>query len=166
MVDDLRPISFSTQPPPPTAAQAPPLDPFDQPLRHLRRVAPPWAAQAQTACGRALSDVALWLEFEEAKALVAKVGQKRAQFLFCQTCLSHRPKAAASPYWEREPARITADWASRAAWRDSAGADRVALELHALSDLVEAHRDEYDLLVTSRLSDDLSARRKARKRGA
>lgn len=141
------------------------LDPFDQPLRHLRRVAPPWAAEDMTICGRPLSDVASWVQWEEAKALFNKHGRARAMFLFCATCVDRHGYKGDSPgRFDRVPAKVTADWAERAAWRDSPQAERIRAELLGLAALVEAHRDEYDAHVAAQLGNELTARRAARKR--
>ena len=142
-------------------------DPFGKPLRHLERVAPPWAAERMTICGRELDDVRSWLTFEDARALANKVGQTRAQFLFCQTCLSQHSHKAATPLrWEREPARIVADWASRAGWTGTKDGGRIAAELLALADLVEQHREDYERhLAIRQTPDTLAARRAAKRRG-
>lgn len=143
------------------------LDPMGGPLRHLRRAAPPWSSQARTVCGRPLDDVAAWLPFEEAKALFGKVGHVRAQFLFCQTCLSmHGYRQETPTRWEEEPDKVVADWAGRSNWRHTADGEQTRAELRALAFLVDAHREEYDAAVAALLNDDLAARRRAPRRRA
>lgn len=149
----------------PTDPVPEPEDPFGGPLRHLERIAPPWAAERMTICGRELDDVGAWLPFEDARALVGKVGQRRAQFLFCQTCLSRHSFNAKTPLrWEREPAQVTADWAQRAGWSGTRDGGRIAAELLALGDLVEQHREDYERHLAIRQTPDTLAERRAAKR--
>lgn len=142
-------------------------DPFGGPLRHLERAAPPWVTGRHTICGRPLNDVGAWLPFDEAAVLIRKVGHARAQFLFCQTCLSRHQTSVASPgRWARDPCQITADWASRAGWQGERDNGVSAAHLLALSDLWERHRDEYEALLAIRQTPDtLAERRKAKRQG-
>lgn len=139
-------------------------DPFGAPLRHLQRMAPPWADQHRTVCGRPLSDVASVVSWDEAKSLVTKHGRKRAMFLFCQTCLSQERVAERDTSWEANPVAVTADYASRARWSKD---DPARAELLALAELVAAHPDEYAEAVARRLVPDvLAERRTAKRKGA
>jgi hypothetical protein len=138
-----------------------PTDPLDGgPVRHLRRVAPPWAVDDYTVCGRPIADVARLVEYDEAKALVDRWGQARAHFLFCQTCLSrHGRKGDRPSMFATHPAAVTSDWAGRATWVKDPLAERTRAELLALADLVERHREEYDATVHAHLTDELRGRR-------
>lgn len=142
-------------------------DPLDGgPLRHLRRIAPPWAAEDYTVCGRPIADVARVAEYDEAKALVAKWGQGRARFLFCSTCISrHDYKGAGPGRWDGNPAKITSDWAGRSTWSQAPLYAQTRAELLALADLVSAHPEEYAVNINGRLNDEVTARREARTKG-
>jgi len=141
-----------------------PADPFGAPLRHLRRMAPPWADQHRTVCGRPTTDVANLVTWDEAAALYRKHGQQRAAFLFCQTCIaSHRHAADRPSRWDEDPAAVVTDYASRGrkGWQ---GDEQTRAELLALADLVNAHPDEYAAHVARRLVPDALAQRRARRR--
>jgi hypothetical protein len=137
---------------------------LDGPVSHLRRMVPPWSGQEKTVCGRDLDDVAKWLPWEDAKALVNKYGRTRAQFLLCQTCLQQSNYTADTPRrWEADPVRVVADWAGRGrGWGDPD--PRIRAELLALSDLLAAHREEYAEHLARRLTPDALAERRKRTR--
>lgn len=145
-------------------------DPFGQPLRHLPRLAPPWSEPDVTVCGRPMSDVRSVVSFEDARALYRRHGQARAVFLFCQTCIaSHRGKAHIETRFERAPAHVVVDWASRAGSfyykKDTPEAARIEAELKALAALAAEHREEFDTLVARFLTPDEFAAKRAQKRG-
>ena len=141
------------------------LDPLGGPLRHLPRACPPWAAQERTVCGRGYNDVQCVVPYEEAHALVGKVGRRRAEFLFCQTCLSRQHGRMDTPTrWEKEPDKVVEDYAQRASWRRTADGEQTRAELRALAMLAEAHRGEFDAYVYGILNDDLASRRQQRRR--
>lgn len=144
-------------------------DPFGQPLRHLRRVAPPWAEPGITVCGRPVGDVRSVVSFEEAKALFNKHGNARAHFLFCQVCVGqHRSKGHTDTRFDRNPAQVVVDWAARAGtWhpRDTPEAARINAELKALAALAAEHEEEFDALVARFLTPDEFAAKRAQKRG-
>lgn len=149
------------------------LDPFNEPKRHMRRAYPPWSSVESTVCGRPLADVKTVLEWEDAEALVRRVGKRRAEFLFCQTCLSrHAHRADAPRRWDTRPESVVADYAERGAYFMDPPTDpvsrQVRAEILALADLVAEHRDDYDQAVARRLVPDALAEHRAsrRKRGA
>lgn len=146
----------------------------DQPLKHLTRPKPPWAELELTICGRPASDVAALTTPDEVRALVSKHGKQRAAFLVCMTCAN---RWRSSSEWRTDPAAITAYWLERmtlsyviglnhSQWDHhtptiTAEQDQVRRELHALANLVEAHRAEFDALVAGTGAIDLASRRNA-----
>jgi hypothetical protein len=113
----------------------------DGPLSHVLRVRPPWRSTEKTECGRAANDVAAVVSREEARAMVKRWGQRRAAFLLCQTCSQgHYPAS-----WWAEPAGVLARDVTKS-W--AAEKSEVADELRALGQLVEAHREEFEALLT------------------
>jgi hypothetical protein len=141
------------------------LDPLGGPLRHLPRACPPWAAQGRTVCGRSYNDVQVVLPWDEAQALVRKIGRRRAEFLFCQTCLSMHGSRMASPArWEQYPDQVVQDYAQRSSWRSTADGEQTRAELRGLALLVAAHREEFEGYVYGLLNDALANRRQQQRR--
>lgn len=137
---------------------------LDGPPQHLRRYAPPWAADRRTICGRDLDDVAGWVSFDEGRRLIAQYGQQRSRLLFCQTCIGQQRAIARPQAWDEAPAQVVADWAQRNVWRDGPGFDETRAELLSLARLVAAHQLEFDALVAGYGSDEIRKLRRAKAR--
>ena len=139
-------------------------DLLDGPPRHLERYAPPWASGRFTICGRPLDDVSAWLTYDEGRALIAKIGETRARLLLCQTCLSMQTRIAHPRKWESDPVQIVNDYTRHfyAPGNDPA-AQQIRAELLAIARLIEAHRDEFAASVTAYLTDEVTARRRAKR---
>ena len=133
-------------------------DLLDGPPRHLQRVSPPWAFGEYTVCGRPISDVKVSLAWEEAKALIVKLGQQRARFVFCQTCIAQQGRIKTPNSWRDDPTMVVHDYTRRNYPPDGG----VRAELLALAQLVDAHRDEYTAIVLAHQTDEVTARRKRR----
>lgn len=115
----------------------------DEPLKHVRRVNPPWDERVYTECGRKENDVKAMVERAEAVAFVKKHGLQRASFAHCVTCLDRLRYGA--PTWEKSPAEVVTNWLAR---RHNAGeTDRLERHVHALAKLVELHHEEYQALL-------------------
>lgn len=126
-----------------------------EPVAHLARVMPPWSGIAVTQCGLDLDGVTRVTTADEVKALVAKVGQKRAAYDTCMTCADTWRRHGGDATWETDPASVLEREAQRNGlrWnrhneRRAAEADLFKHELHAIAMLVEAHRSEFDDLVS------------------
>lgn len=135
------------------------------PVDHIVRAALPWRAEADlTECGELVARRAgRIVTREEAAARIKRIGQRRALFSLCMTCVSasdrHRGAGGLggdavatvaretggvqyvqppSPY-SREG--TTAKWAER---------QRLNAEFEAIAALVEAHREEFDGYLSGR----------------
>ena len=137
---------------------------LDGPPRHLERYAPPWASGRVTICGRPLDDVGAWLTYDEGRALIAKIGETRARLLLCQTCLGMQTRIAHPKKWEADPAEIVHDYTRHHYTPSrSPAAQRIRAELLAIGRLIEAHPDEFAASVTAYLTDEVTARRRAKR---
>jgi hypothetical protein len=115
----------------------------DEPLRHVRRVTPPWDVEVRTECGRKENDVKVIVERTEAIAFVKKFTMARAVFVHCTVCLDRLRYGA--PTWEKGAVDVTSNWLTH---RYSHGeTERLERHLHALAALVERHPEEYQLLL-------------------
>ncbi len=139
-------------------------DLLDGPPRNLERYAPPWASDRRTICGRPLADVGAWVSFDDGRKLIEQVGRTRAALLFCQTCISQQGRIERPEAWDANPVQVVHDY-SRHVWGRDAAFEQTRAELLSLSRLVAAHRDEYDAMVAAYLSDEITARRKAKEEG-
>lgn len=135
----------------------------ESPLKHIRREVPPWEPKDRTVCSRSAADVVDIVTEAEARALVKKHGKQRAAFMLCMTCAGNF-----TPTFADNPVECVRDWASRlrrTGWpRDAQEAERETREAHllrCLAALVEAHRTEFDEMLTT--GDDLAERRKQRR---
>ena len=128
---------------------------------HIIRSTVPWREPSLTECGRQLDDVAKVLTFDQAKAKVDREGQQRALYSMCQTCVSTTNR---NPGWQSDPAAVLHRTYPALTWRrdkPEAIADR--RELEAIAALVDAHRDEFDQMLSGMAEvPDLRDRRKAR----
>jgi hypothetical protein len=118
----------------------------------------PWSTRTGlTECGRKVVDVAAVISVEKFATKLAAQGKTRAAMTTCMTCWSRLQYRAGS--WEKYPIEITRRDLERYDEKE-----RITVELRALEALVEAHRQEYEDLVTG-LQDttDLAERRRAKK---
>lgn len=139
-------------------------DLLDGPPRHLERLTPPWSSHRSTICGRPLSTVAAWMTYDEGRQLITQLGQTRACLLLCQTCAGQETRIARPELWQQDPAAVVHDYTRHlAAPPHSAGAQQIRAELLALAQLVDAHPDQYQAAVAAHLTDELSAKRRARR---
>jgi hypothetical protein len=146
------------------------------PVNHITRALLPWRTSADlTECGKSVAALGERLVTrDEAFALIAKIGQKRAAFEMCMTCVEvsnrrnrfdpadavavvAREFAAAAqshpPYAGDEPSK---GWQAR---------QRFNGELEAIGALIAAHRDEFDGYLASRAATvSLADRRRQRRR--
>lgn len=125
----------------------------DQPVAHLPRVMPPWSSLRLTQCGLDIASVARMTTADEVRALVAKAGKRRAAYDTCVTCTDTWGRWGGDDTWATQPASVIQRAAERCGhhWRDPRRAEQGDLftrELHAVAMLVEAHRAEFDALVT------------------
>jgi hypothetical protein len=140
----------------------------DGPLDHLLRVMPPWyTGPPLTECGRPTADVAALTDRAALKAKFARLGNQRASFSSCMTCVNLSGRVEV---WERRPDAVVERWVRGSAFRGAGvdgatpAADLMRHELLALGLLVEAHREEFAGLVEALgQTEDLdAARRRAR----
>jgi hypothetical protein len=127
-----------------------PLQIPDKPLalHHILRDCPPWRdpATRRTECGRQGPDMAT-VELTEAARLVQAVGKTRAKEQLCITCFE---TAGNWPRWQEDPAAVVARECGAHGGRFgfSGKAEDFSHELRAIAALIQAHREEFDELVT------------------
>jgi hypothetical protein len=116
----------------------------DQPVAHLPRITPPWEEVAHTFCGRKIEDVARMGTTHDYVALAKREGVRRAAYDYCQTCTERVRYSGTS--WEANAIDIAMDWLNRGGryGGSSEARDDITASLHALSALVDAHREEFD----------------------
>lgn len=132
------------------------------PVRHIDRPVPPWEASPITMCGRTHRDVHTVVTRDAAVKLAKRMGIQRAGFFLCMQCLERAKYRGRG--WDRDPVDATAWWLERHRYRDTAEPDQLAATLHALGELVERHREEFEALRSPevvRLDD--ARRRRTRK---
>lgn len=147
------------------------------PVDHITRPVLPWRTSADlTECGKDTADCPDRLVTrEEAEKRIKRIGQKRAAFSLCMTCVEtsdrHRNRHdhtvdivhvvaratgavqhAYPPYFDREP---TANWLER---------ERLAAEFEAIAALIAAHRDEFDGYLSGREQTVSLAERRGQRR--
>ena len=129
----------------------------DDPLEHVARPVVPWSTRTGlTECGRKISDVAAVIDLPTFVVKFNKLGKTRMAMTTCMTCWNRLQYGA--HVWEKNPVGVLI--------RDLERHDEkavIAVEVRALAALVDAHRQEYDDLITG-LQDttDLAARRAKR----
>lgn len=114
------------------------------PVRHIDRPVPPWEDSPITMCGRLHTDVATVVTRGAAVRLAKRIGIQRAGLFLCMQCLDrarYRGKG-----WEADPVDATSWWLDRHRMRQTAQAEHMAVTLHALGQLVERHREEFEAL--------------------
>lgn len=147
------------------------------PVDHITRAVLPWRTEADfTECGKAVPLVrGRMVTRDEAAARIKRIGQRRAMFSLCMTCVSasdrHRGEGSdavttvaretggvqfvqpPSPYSRESTA---AKWAER---------QRLNAEFEAMAALVAAHREEFDGYIAGREQTvSLADRRRSRRR--
>lgn len=124
-------------------------------LQHVERPRLPWRNDARTECGLPTAGHPV-ITRDEFIAKVKRLGQQRSAMSTCMTCWN---TAQRWPTWGQDPVammrRETQMWKGDPRLRD---------ELVAIAALIEAHRDEFDGLLTglgqtSRLDEARRARR-------
>lgn len=113
----------------------------DEPRAHLPRPVPPWEEQRHTLCGRPITDVKKMGTLAAYAALAKREGQRRAAYDYCQTCTERARYAARS--WETDPIGIMHDWLGRGMYVSDVEREHITASLHALSALIEEHREEF-----------------------
>lgn len=134
----------------------------DEPLAHIARSLLPWrvGGDNDTECGKAVSEFAKVITWDEAIALVKKHGRTRAVFLLCVTCMetTHRygyrtPTGQCT--FDGEPTeRLSREFGKRREQTDR--------ELRAMAELVVRYRGEFDDLLAG-LVVPISELRRTRK---
>lgn len=124
---------------------------------HVIRPRPPWrhAAHDLTECGLRPSENKS-ITRDEFTERYRTLGRERTAMLTCMTCMTTweryggggRYEAPAT--WEDDPVAAIARESEKARWakRRSATRERLDVELRAIITLVEAHRDEFDAIVS------------------
>ena len=108
------------------------------PVSHIRRPDLPWRQLDLTECGRRVDDYASdrVLTFDEAQQLANELGKQRFAMLTCMTCINRASRGES-----------VLDVLNRFANRRE-GREVVDRDLEAIALLVDAHRDQFDELVT------------------
>lgn len=153
----------------------------DLPIEHVQRPQPPWRLDTAplTECGR-LSGQSTVISRDELIAKVKRLGQQRAAFTTCMTCWD---KCRTNAGWDVDPVECLMREAARYQWATryhrwhpdeeasakTAAGLRFRDELLAIAVLIDAHRDEFEQLVSGigdavRLDEKRQARRVAGRR--
>jgi hypothetical protein len=114
-------------------------------LDHIARPGLPWRADGLTECGHPTAGMAV-ITVDEWKARIRRIGQQRAAFTVCMTCAG---REGYSRPWRQDPIGVLFRELKRVGeFRPSRAVapehDRMVAELRAITDLVAAHRDEFD----------------------
>jgi hypothetical protein len=124
-----------------------------EPVDHIIRPRLPWRPEgdaAITECGYDASKVKT-ITREELTQRLKELGQQRCAMLTCMTCSDTARRWGA---WETDPRQalereITWEWGGGYRARTDRG-QRLKDELIAIAELIEAHRDEFENIVTTR----------------
>lgn len=137
----------------------------DEPLAHIARSQLPWRVDGDndTECGKAISEFAKVITWDEAIALVKRHGRTRAAFLLCVTCAEtahrhgyHDPTGQCT--FDGEPTeRLSREFGKRREQTDR--------ELRAMAELVTRYRGEFDDLLAG-LVVPIAELRRTRNAGA
>ena len=135
-------------------------------ITHVRRLPLPWrvATAMLTECGHQSSEFAQTADHEEFFAMVKELGQQRAALFFCMTCWSRMRFATlyGQPVDGDPIDLIERECNSRQTH------ELFRKELRAIARLIEAHRDEFDGLITDQdemvSPEQLSSKRAERAR--
>lgn len=143
---------------------------------HVIRARLPWRTDDLTECGRPVEDVGSTITREQLRWRLKQYGQQRTAFTVCMTCWG---VARSEDVWETNPTgMISRDM------RRGRGAivyydyqrpvdgvpqqptgphvDRLSVELHAIAEMIAAHRDEFDQRVQAATQAALFADRRRR----
>jgi hypothetical protein len=139
----------------------------DSPRNHIIREPLPWRSELLTECGRAVDDVASTITREQLVWRVKQYGQQRTAFTVCMTCYQ---TVNNSPRWDTHPAQVMARYIrsgiTYSEYDRTTGefgpvqVDRLGAELHAIAELIAAHREEFDERVTAASEAALFAHRR------
>lgn len=137
--------------------------PMREALQHIIRPMIPWreGEPGLTECGRAQTDVAQWITLEEFIIKVRREGQQRSAMTTCMTCWSRAAVGArVQEDWGHRPSAVI----EREILRSGQPESRLDTELRAIALLIQAHREEFDSLISG-LQDAISldARRQTQK---
>lgn len=120
----------------------------EEPLAHIFRTRLPWRNDTYTECGRHETDVRSIITRDELKKRLNKWGHKRTAFTVCMTCMD---RSKYNDTWELSPIAVLRRECERVGYYQPYGDGprsqqhhRLANELHAITALIEAHRDEFD----------------------
>jgi hypothetical protein len=121
----------------------------DLPLEHVIRSLPPWRrCPDMTECGKPAAGRPV-ITRDQFLAKVRAQGKQRSSLTTCMTCWN---AAARHPSWDENPVDSLLRESAQFRWSryGAPGAKEVSFrdELIALAALVEAHRDEFDELLT------------------
>ena len=127
-----------------------------EPVDHIRRPPLPWREEVQTECGRNLADVAQHISIDDAVSRFKDQGKTRATMTICVTCIQtaqrwayHGGGPVETPgSWQADPTQLLVRYLEGAQW-DESRHKAMNAELHAIAAVVAAHRDEYDLFLSS-----------------
>ena len=123
-----------------------------EPVDHIIRPQLPWRRSddgAITECGYNASKVKA-LTRDEYFQRVTNLGQQRAAMVTCMTCSTTARNWGA---WDDDPRQALGreiEWERRGRWSSDDRGHRLRDELVAIADLIEAHREEFDALLTQR----------------
>lgn len=137
-------------------------------ITHIVRPNLPWRDENQTECGLDATRHPTWTR-NEVRAKGKELGRQRLSMFVCMTCLG---TAERHRTWEEDPASCMNRYAERMSTRWIHDNDderrRFRDELVAIALLIDAHRPEFDELVTglSQVDDmaTLANRRAERKK--
>lgn len=150
------------------------------PVDHITRAVLPWRSEAElTECGKSTTGLAGRLVTRaEAASRIQRIGQKRAAFSLCMTCVSTSDRQRNLYGHTEDPvgavARATGavrhaapPWNGREETKDWRERERLVSEFEAIAALIAAHRDEYDGYLSGReRTVSLAERRRMRAGGA
>jgi hypothetical protein len=119
-----------------------------EPVDHILRPRLPWrAADATiTECGYDATKVK-YLTRPEFDQRLKEFGRQRTAMLTCMTCIETNARYA---YWADDPRQAMSreiDWEVRWGREIPDHEQRLKDELLAIADLIEAHRDEFEVLL-------------------
>lgn len=124
-------------------------------IAHVVRPLPPWRSPTHdlTECGLSVSDneTITRADFLER---YRDLGRERTAMLTCMTCMTTFERYGGlrqlPATWEDDPVAALAREAEKAKWarRGSAKRERLAVELHAIIQLIQEHRAEFDAIIS------------------